>query len=285
MTAVTSSATRSGAPVTPAPERKPRARHKMPLQRRLTIYAARFALVGAVLGIWEASAANGVVDPFFTSQPTEIGSTLINLVGTSELWHNVYATASATVIGFVIGSIAGITLGLAIGSSDFLDRVTSPLLAIGNGMPRVAFAPLFVLWFGLTMWAKVVLAVSLVLFILTYNTRAALRTVDIDHVVIARMLDMSRVERFRKVTLPTCIPPIMAGLRLGVVFALLGVVASEMISAKDGLGQLVVLASTSFRVDRLMALILVIAAVAVILNALLDVVERRAIRWKVEGEE
>jgi NitT/TauT family transport system permease protein len=248
----------------------------------LAVHGARLLVILAFFAGWQLAVAIGIVSSFNISTPGDVARSLWDQLGTSVLWDNALATAKATLLGFSIGSMLGILLGLILGSSRFLDRVMSPFLAMGNSMPRIALAPLFIVWFGLTIWAKVWLAVSVVTFILLYNTKAAAQTVDVDHSVIARMLDMGWWERFYKIVLPTCVPAIMAGLRLSVIFSLLGVIASEMIASRDGLGQLAIEASSSFRVDRLFAILIVIAGMAAVMNAGLDLLERKAIRWKAD---
>lgn len=245
-----------------------------------SIFVSQLALIGLILCVWELSARAGWVDRNFTSQPSEIAQTLLVLIQSPVLWRNMAATVAATLVGFAGGSLVGIGAGIFLGSSEFLDRVTSPIVAIGNGVPRIALAPLFVLWFGLSIWSKVALAVSLVVFILLYNTKSALRTVSQDHIVMSQMLDMGRWERFRKVLLPTCLPAIMAGLRIGVVLGLLGVIASEMIASSNGLGQMIVESSATFQIGRLMALILLVSALAAIMNSLVDLLERKLIWWR-----
>ncbi|MBN9036360.1 MAG: ABC transporter permease [Rhizobiales bacterium] len=250
----------------------------------MAVLLSRLALVLLLLVIWEVAARMGWVNRHFASQPTDIVVALGELLRSAELWSDVVATTAATLIGFLGGTAVGVLAGLIVGSSNFVDRVTSPLVAVANGMPRIALAPLFVLWFGLSIWAKVALSLSLVVFILFYNTKGALGTVNRDHIVVSRMLDMGAWEKFRTILLPTCLPAIMAGMRIGIVLGLLGVIASEMIASSNGLGQMIVEASATFQIDRLMALILLVSVLAVIMNACVDLLERRVIWWRKDSK-
>ena len=152
------------------------------------------------------------------------------------------ATGQAIGLAFVIGSVTGTIAGLALGLSKTLNAIVGPFLMPINSIPRIALAPLFDhLVLGLTMTSKVVLAVSIVFFILAENARGAVRSVDSDLMVMARVVGLRRTSLLWKVAPPSAVPTLFAGLRLTFTYSLLGVVASEMIAATSGLGQDIVL--------------------------------------------
>lgn len=244
------------------------------LLSRTGLITVRVALLVLLLGAWEWAARAGVVDAFFLGQPSAVWSAFRELVASGQLGPHAWATLTATLWGFLIGSALGIAAGFLLSAFPYLDRLCSPAIAVLNSMPRIALAPLFIIWFGLTTWSKVWLAVSIVLFILMLNTRSGLHLVDRNHQTLARVMEMGRWTYFRKVLLPSAAPPILAGLRLAVVYALLGVIASEMVASRDGLGQLAVRASARFDVGGLLAVLLVVAVIAAVLNLVLDRLER-----------
>lgn len=249
--------------------------------QRIRVHAAQLVLTVLVLGAWEILADGGYLDTDLYGSPSGVAAELRQIVGGGDLWEHVRATVQATVVGFVIGSVMGIVLGLVLGASRFLDGVFAPLVAILNSMPRIAFAPLLIVWFGLTMWAKVWVAVSLCVFILLLNTRAAARAVDRDLITLARINDLSWTDYFRKIVIPLSLPAIFAGLQLSVVYSFLGVIASEMIVAKDGLGTLVVFySSTVLNVNALFGILLVIALLAALMTGAVQVAERRLLHWQ-----
>lgn len=156
-------------------------------------------------------------------------------------------------------------------------------MTIFNALPRVALAPMFVLWFGIGMTSKVLLAFSLVFFIVVINTEAGVRSVDSDLSMMARVMGASERQRFMKVLMPGSIPSIFAGLRIGAIYSLLGVVVGEMIASKQGLGQQIMEYSYAFQPAGVFGVLFYLALIALSLNGLMSVIERRLMRWK--GDE
>jgi NitT/TauT family transport system permease protein len=152
----------------------------------------------------------------------------------------------------------------------------SPRLA---GVPRIALAPLFVLWFGISDTAKIALSVSLVFFVVLFNMRAGVRSVDGDLLTMSRTLGANRRQIFLSVIMPACVPTLFAGFRLAIVFSVLGVIASEMTAARSGLGMQVVAYSQNLQPDGVFAVLALLAAVMALLNGVLQLIERRLLRW------
>jgi len=176
----------------------------------------------------------------------------------------------------VLGTLAGLILGL----SRTLDDIVGPFMAPINSVPRIALAPLFIAWFGLTTQAKVVLGVSIVFFILAENGRSAVRSVDSDLMTMARVVGLRRASLLWKVVLPSAVPTMFASLRLTFTYSLLGVIASEMIAATEGLGQDIVLFSSSYQINTVFAILVELMVIAVVVNWVFAVVERRLLVWQ-----
>jgi NitT/TauT family transport system permease protein len=186
----------------------------------------------------------------------------------------------AVVYTFVIGSALGTAFGLMLGLSKTLNDILGPFLAPINSIPRIALAPLFIAWFGLTITAKVVLGVSIVFFVLAENARSSVRSVDADLMTMARVVGLRRVALIWKVVLPSAVPTIFAGLRLAFTYSLLGVIASEMIAASSGVGQDIVLYSSSFQINTVFAILFELMVIAIIVNWLFTLSERRLLVWQ-----
>jgi NitT/TauT family transport system permease protein len=246
-----------------------RRRHR----QRLLVGCAQLVVLVAVLALWETASRRGWIDPTFYSRPSDIGRFLVD--ERSLFVENAIATFHATAIGFAIGSLGGIAVGLLLARFDILNRTFDPYLMALNSLPRIALVPLFLLWFGITFEAKVANAISLVFFILLINTRTGLRGVDPDLVLEGRLLHGSPVQVYRKILLPAALPSIASGLRLGVTYALLGVIASEMVASRDGLGQQVTLYGQTLRPEGVFATLLVLAVIASVLIAVVKRVEAR----------
>lgn len=250
---------------------------------RLIVLATQAALSVLILGTWQLLVENEVLREARYGSPFGTYSAVLELYRDGVLWKNSWATLKATLWAFGIGSAAGIVIGLTLGTSEFLDRVFSPLVSILNSMPRIAFAPLLIVWFGLTMWAKVWMGASLAVFIMLLNTRAGARGVDRDLRRLAKVTHQNTRRYFLRIVLPSSLPSIFAGLRLSVVYCLLGVIASEMIVAIDGLGTLVVrFSSTTLDVNAVFGTLLVIALVAALLSSVIEVTERRLLHWQMD---
>jgi NitT/TauT family transport system permease protein len=234
------------------------------------------------LGAWQWAVDAKLIDPFFFSQPSAIGRFLVEEVHDGSIWPHVLVTLRETLVGFAIGAAAGVAAGIVRMQFPFAADVSNPFLTILNVLPRVALAPMFIIWFGVGEGSKVALAVSLVFFILMLNTEAGIRSLDRELVVTMRALGATDRQLFWKVMLPGAVPAIFGGMRLGVVYALLAVVVGEMISARMGLGQRIAFYAASFRAEGVLGTILVLAMIGLGLNFVVVRAESMLLRWKGE---
>lgn len=247
---------------------------------QFAVTATQLCVAVAAIGIWQYAVDAGWIDRFFLASPTDVFRFLVDYVRSGDIWFHGRVTLQETILGFLSGSILGIACGLAIGWSRFLDRVFTPFLTILNSLPRVALAPMFILWFGIDMASKVVLSFSLVFFIVVIATEAGVRSVESDLNMMARVTGANEFQRFIKVVLPGAVPSIFAGLKIGVIYALLGVVVGEMVAARAGLGQQVVEYSNSYRPAGVFGTLVVLAIIALGLNFGMLAIEKRLMRWK-----
>jgi NitT/TauT family transport system permease protein len=149
-----------------------------------------------------------------------------------------------------------------------------------NVMPRIALAPLFILWFGLGLGSKIALGCSLTFFIVLSSTVAGIRGVSQDHVTLCKTLGASAVATFFQVTLPGAVPVIFSGLRLGLIYSLLGVIGAEIIASEKGLGQALAYLGSTFEVNGVMALLLVLAVIGVSVMKTMTWLEKRLLHWQ-----
>ncbi|MFZ0654936.1 MAG: ABC transporter permease, partial [Pseudolabrys sp.] len=187
----------------------------------------------------------------------------------------------ATMAGFAIGSVLGGTLGIWLGVSPFISRLLNPYLNGLNALPKVALAPLFVLWFGLGIESKIALAAALVLFLVFLNTFAGVRQVDQDLIEIARLMKATRLQVIAKVIVPSAMSWMFAGLRVSVPYALIGAVIGEMVASNKGLGYLVQFSGAQFDTAGVFAVLIVIALLAMTLNFLVDAVQNHLEQWRI----
>jgi len=276
----TSSTTSVDASRSRASRKKTAAPNSISPRRRAFIWSARIILVVGFVALWEIAGRRGWVDTNLYGQPSGVWDAMKDYYPSERARASLSATGQAIAYSFVIGSIIGMLAGLALGLSKTLDAIFGPFLVPINSIPRIALAPLFITWFGLTMTSKVVLAITIVFFILAENARSAVRSVEPDLMVMGRVVGLRSIGLLCKVVLPSAVPTLFAGLRLTFTYSLLGVVASEMIAATNGVGQDIVLFSSSYQVDTVFAILIELVVFAVVINTIFTILERRLLRWQ-----
>jgi NitT/TauT family transport system permease protein len=234
----------------------------------------------AILLLWQA-ASGRLIDNFFISNPIDVGARLYRWTTDGSIFRHIAATLYATGMGFAIGSVGGAILGVWLGVSPLASRLLNPYLNALNALPKVALAPLFVLWFGLGIESKIALAAILVLFLVFLNTFAGVREVDQDLIDGARLMRATRAQLIVKVIVPSATSWVFAGLKIAMPYALIGAVLGEMIAANRGLGYLVQFSGSQFDTAGVFAVLFVIALLAVALNHLVEMVQGRMERWRI----
>jgi NitT/TauT family transport system permease protein len=264
----------------PAALEEPAPRPRSPEMGRFTMLFWQVLLGIAVLLVWQA-ASGRLVDNFFISNPIDVAWRLYGWITDGSIFVHLWATVYATGMGFFIGSVLGAILGVWLGVSPLASRLLNPYLNALNALPKIALAPLFVLWFGLGIESKIALAAVLVLFLVFLNTFAGVREVDQDLVDGARLMRATRAQVILKVIIPSAMSWVFAGLKIAMPYALIGAVLGEMIAANRGLGYLVQFSGSQFDTAGVFAVLFVIALLAVALNYLVDTMQGRIERWRV----
>lgn len=237
-------------------------------------------LVVLVLLLWELLAREKLIDLFFFSQPTAILNDLVKLFVSGEIWPHVLITLQETLMGLVIGTAVGIILAFVFGVLDFVARVLDPIVVALYGIPKLALAPMFILWFGLGVQAKILMATLMVFFLAFFNAYAGFRSVEPSLINTVKLMGANRVQVMVKVVFPSCLPWIMAGLRAGLGAALLGAIAGEYLGARQGLGWMVVNAGGMYDITRVFSAVLVLVLIITTMNAGLKLLEKRVLRWR-----
>jgi NitT/TauT family transport system permease protein len=239
----------------------------------------QLALGIGLLLAWQG-ASGRLIDNFFISNPIDVATRLYRWTADGSIFMHLAATVYATAMGFVIGSVGGAVLGIWLGVSPTASRLLNPYLNALNALPKVALAPLFVLWFGLGIESKIALAAMLVLFLVFLNTFAGVREVDQDLIDAARLMRATRTQLITKVIIPAAMSWVFAGLKIAMPYALIGTVLGEMIAANRGLGYLVQFSGSQFDSAGVFAVLIVIALLAVALNYLVELMQGRIERWR-----
>jgi NitT/TauT family transport system permease protein len=248
--------------------------------RQLLVWSLRLLALVLLFGSWELSARVGWVKPLFTSQPSAIFPALWTSLRGNLVLVDLPVSLYEMLAGFLIGSALGIGVGLVLHEFPLANEVLQPFLTAFNSMPRIALAPLFVLWFGLGPASKIVLVVSLVFFIVLVNTTAGLKASDRDYLLLARTLGAGRWTTFRKFVFPAATPTIFAGLQLGLVYSLLGTIAGEMLGGTGGVGARMAVAVNTFHTDEFFAALLFLVILSTALGTLVRRLELWLLHWR-----
>ncbi|MBN9090486.1 MAG: ABC transporter permease [Reyranella sp.] len=239
------------------------------------------AFVVALVALWEAAATGGLLDPTFFGRPSGIAAYLWKgFVSEGKLWLDLGYTLAGALLSFVGGSVCAVAAGLLFMLFPAFHRSAEPYLTLLNAMPRIALAPLFLLWFGLGIGSKIAVGFSLTFFIVLAATVAGIRSVNGDHLVLSRTLGATPRQVFSKVTLPSAVPVMFSGLRLGLIFSLLGVVGAELLAAEHGLGQTLAYLQSTFNMDGVMGLLFLLAFLGLGVTLLMNRLERRLLAWQ-----
>jgi len=232
------------------------------------------------LGAWHVGTEIGILDPFFFSRPWDVLVRTWRDFVSGTIWRHLWITLVETVLAFVIGSVAGVMTGFWLARKERLSAVLQPYLKAINAMPRVVLAPIFALWFGLGIWSKVALGVTLVFFIVFFAVYQGVREVSPVLVANARILGMNERQMLRHLYLPAALSWMFASLHTAVGFALVGAVVGEYLGSAAGLGYRIQQAEGSFDVTGVFSGMLILAVFVLLIDGIVSFVERRLLVWR-----
>jgi NitT/TauT family transport system permease protein len=238
------------------------------------------ALAIALLALWQF-ASERLVSNFFISNPIDVAIRLWDWTISGYIFPHLWVTFYETVAGFVLGSLIGVLLGIWLGVARFMSRLLNPFLFAFYALPKIALAPLLVLWFGLGLQSKIALSTVIVFFLVFYNTFTGVREVDQDMIDTVRLMKARRHQVLLHVVIPSAMTWIFAGLKISVPYALIGAIVGELIAANRGLGFLVQRTGADFDTTGVFAVLVVIGLLAIALNHVVEVVQVRQERWKI----
>lgn len=243
------------------------------------VYGARLATLAALLGIW-AALSGPVLDPQFFGSPQGVAESLVRWSLDGTLWRNSWITIQEVVLGFVLGAASGAIVAYLVAAVRPLWDILIPYMLALYSVPKVAVAPLFIIWFGIGLSMKVLLAAISVFFLVFLSTAAGVQNVDEGLKDAVRMMGGSRRDVALKVTLPASMAGLLTGLRMAIPYALIGAVIGELVASNRGLGFLISDSSAQFDTSGVFAALVVLAVIAGVLNMLVNVLDKWANRWK-----
>jgi NitT/TauT family transport system permease protein len=241
--------------------------------------AASLAVLVVFLAAWEWLPGLFGVPAFVLPPASQVWSEFVRMLSTDRvLWHS-SITLLEVVVGFFLGSVLGMAIGYLLGVSPRAEVVLSPYILALQIAPKVAFAPLFVMWLGFTVYPKILVAILIVFFPVMVNVLTAMRTVDPDMVNLARAFSASRWQIFRKIEYPASLPPLFSGLRIGATLAVIGVVVGELVGGNLGLGYLLVMGGGQGNTAMVFVAILLLTVIGILAYGAVILVERRVLHY------
>ena len=239
---------------------------------------APLLLLAAGVAVWEWRVEAEETPSWFLPAPSLIGRTLLDDRGL--LAEHAWVTLQEVLIGFAIALTAAILLAVAIHASAVFERSIYPIVIASQAVPIVALAPLLLVWFGYGLLPKVIVTALVAFFPITVGAVDGLRSADRETLQLLRTYGASRLRRFTMVNVPSALPGLFSGMRIGVAVAVIGAVFGEYVGANRGLGYLMNVSSARLQTERVFAAIVVLAAMAITLFALVGLLERRVLRWR-----
>ena len=235
----------------------------------------------AVAGIaaWELLPPAFGVPRYIIPTFTQTWNELLRMAAMDNLLRHTISTATMTTLGFVIGSALGAAGGYLLGFSQFWERILSPYILGLQIAPKVAFAPLFIMWFGYTFWPKLLVTILIVFFPILVNVLQSMKTVDRDMVNLARAYSMSRAQIFWKIEFPASLPALMAGLRIGATLAVIGVTVGELVGGNTGLGYLITYAEGQANAAMVFNAIMLLTLIGIVLYGVVAAAEERILHY------
>ncbi len=255
----------------------------MALTNRQIETAMPWLFVGASLLLWELACLVLNLPVFVLPRPTAVAASLWLRAG--PIFDNAFYTLVATLTGFVIAVALGALLGIAIGSSRLVYRGLYPVLIGFNSIPKVAVVPVFVIWFGAGTVPAVLTAFLVSFFPIAVNVAAGLATIEPELTDVLRSLGASKLDVLTKIGLPRSMPYFFASLKVAITLAFVGAIISETVAGRNGIGYLMMAATSNFDTPLVFAGLIVTSVMGMIMYALFAAIERRMTFWAQRGEE
>lgn len=251
--------------------------------RRFDLFLSPAVLVASVL-IWHFVTTEFAVPAFILPPPLDVWNSLVAGLATSPFdrggfTYHAAITIWEALLGFVFGSVVGILLGFLVASSRLIERVALPYIVGFQSLPKVALAPLLVIWFGFGVEGKVMITSVITFFPLLINSITGYRSVDRDRIDLARSCNATSLQILWKIILPSSMPYIFAGLNIASVLAILGAIVGEFVGAQSGLGMLLMQYNQSMQIAPVFAILLILAAVGYLANAGIRLLEKKFCFW------
>lgn len=252
---------------------------------RLRVFAERLAIIALGLLLWEGAIRIFQISPLLIPSPLAVFDQLVRgTVSGAFFKHGTY-TVGATVIGFVLGSLSGFIIGVLVSQFDTFNRLIYPYIVALQTVPKVALAPIIIVWFGFGIWSKVVMSLLICFFPVAVNTIEGLNSVRSEQIMLMRSYRSTPWQIFKIVQLPNALPYIFAGLNIGIVLSVIGTIVGEFVGTTTGLGRLILDYNYAFDIAGVFATLIVLSLIGVILHSIIHAIHHRMVFWQRRDEQ
>jgi NitT/TauT family transport system permease protein len=249
------------------------------LNAKWVLLFQRLAVGIAILGVWEL-VSGPLIDPFWISEPSQIFQVFLKWFGSGQVFNHIFITLAETVIGFIVGAFVGGAVGLMLGRMKKTADILEPFIMAFYSLPKVALAPLFILWFGIGIEMKIILTAAVVFLLIFFNTFTGVRNVDRELIDVIKLMGATERHVFMKVILPSALTWIFVGLKLSVPYALIGAIVGEITASNRGIGFLIQYSAGQFDTAGVFAALVILMVIANLLNGIIKFFENKFMRWK-----
>lgn len=260
------------------PEVAPAVRRPALLRERPEIVLVPLLFV-VVTGLWEAAIRLFEVPIYLFPAPSNIFHALVDRLGSGLYIEHAFYTLSEAMLGFLAAAVAGISIGSVIAQFRVVEKTLYPYLIAIQTTPKIAIAPLFIMWFGFGMTSKVIIAAIISFFPILVNVIAGLRSTDVQRIELMRSLRASRWQIFCMVKLPSALPMIFAGLQIGVIFSILGAIVGEFVGSNAGLGNLILQMNFNLDTAGVFGALVCLSAMGITLHLIMQRIQKRLLFW------
>ncbi len=254
---------------------------------RVKLIALQLAVAVVTILVWHLlttipadPSGKPLVPPFFFSTPGDVGERIAKWFIEGTIWRHLWITLAESMLAFVVGSVFGVLIGFWFARQPIIAAIFDPYVKMANALPRIVLAPIFTLWFGLGIWSKVALGVTLVFFIVFFNVYQGVKEVSPTVLANARMLGMNERQLMRHVYWPSALSWMFSSLHTSVGFAVVGAVVGEYLGSAAGLGYLILQAEGTFDIAGVFAGMVVLAGFVIVIDMVVTLIERRLLVWR-----
>ena len=242
-------------------------------KQKILVFITQIGILSGILILWEVLANNGVIDSFIMSSPSRIFKTFLNLTQNNLLEH-LKTTSFETIIGFLSGTIIGFLIAIILWWSNFISKVSQPFLVVLNSLPKIALGPIIIIWVGAGMPAIIVMALMISLIVTILEILNGFINTDKELIKMAKTFHANKFQILTKIVIPVNKATFFNSLKVNIGLSLVGVISGEFLVSKAGLGYLIVYGGQVFKLDLVMASVIILAIVAAVMYKVVVILEK-----------